>query len=174
MSQIYKASTGSGPPPPGTVLTLTGNVGGAVSPDSSGNINIVGPVGSGIVFTGTPISNTLTLTIPNAGLIWVIQPVSITAVAGTGYFANGVAGITVTLPTVSVLGDTFKVYNFNGQGFTIAQGAGQSIQVADMITATGAAGSVSTSFIGDSIELVCSIANTKWEMVSFEGNLSVH
>lgn len=45
-------------PGSGAVFTLTGNSGGAVSPDGSGNINTLG--GSGITIVGTPLSNTLT------------------------------------------------------------------------------------------------------------------
>lgn len=41
MSQIYKNSAGS-PPPPGTVLKLTPDLGAAVTPDGSGNINLTG------------------------------------------------------------------------------------------------------------------------------------
>jgi hypothetical protein len=42
------------------VSTVTGNVGGAVSPTAGGNLNIVGD-GTTIVITGTPGSNTLTV-----------------------------------------------------------------------------------------------------------------
>ena len=41
MSQIYKR-TSSGPPPAGTVVELTPDLGGVVVPDGSGNINLSG------------------------------------------------------------------------------------------------------------------------------------
>ena len=56
MSQAgrYIAGTGAAP-----IETVTGNVGGAVSPDGAGNINIVG--GTNITTTGNPGTNTLTI-----------------------------------------------------------------------------------------------------------------
>jgi hypothetical protein len=44
------------------VETLTGNVGGAVGPDGSFNINIIGNNATGINVIGMPGTNTLTIT----------------------------------------------------------------------------------------------------------------
>lgn len=43
------------------LLTLTGDVGGVVTPDGAGNINILG--GDGVLVTGDPGANTLTITV---------------------------------------------------------------------------------------------------------------
>lgn len=53
MSQIFKSSTSPGAP----IKRLTGNSGGAVSPDSSGNITFT--ASGGFSVTGTPGSNSL-------------------------------------------------------------------------------------------------------------------
>lgn len=45
----------------GTVETLTGNTGGAVSPDGNGNVTVVGDESTGITVVGTPGTNTLTI-----------------------------------------------------------------------------------------------------------------
>jgi hypothetical protein len=59
MSQAGKFISSS--PAPGTVLTLTGNSGGAVGPDGGGNIDVVG---SGTVsVAGNPGTNTLTISV---------------------------------------------------------------------------------------------------------------
>jgi hypothetical protein len=53
--------------PPGTVVeTLTGNTGGAVGPNGSDNINIVGD-GTTIEVTGNPGTNTLTISSLSTG-----------------------------------------------------------------------------------------------------------
>ena len=52
--------------PSGSISFLTGNTGGAVPGDASQNINVVGA--SGIVVTGNPGTNTLTIT-PNGAII---------------------------------------------------------------------------------------------------------
>lgn len=51
-------TTGSGAPP---IETLTGNSGGAVSPDAAFNINILGNNTTGINVVGMPASNTLSI-----------------------------------------------------------------------------------------------------------------
>ena len=57
MSQIAVLSGGGGGGA-GTVVSLTGNAGGAVGPSIGGNINVIGA--SGINIVGTPGTNTLT------------------------------------------------------------------------------------------------------------------
>lgn len=59
MSQITNYSNNVTPPLTGVVKTLTGNTGGAVPPDGSGNIDIVGT--GGITVTGDIGDNTLTI-----------------------------------------------------------------------------------------------------------------
>lgn len=53
-SWIQMASTGSG------ILDITGNSGGAVGADLANNINLIGS--GGVLVTGTPVNNTLTIT----------------------------------------------------------------------------------------------------------------
>jgi hypothetical protein len=61
-SGIY---TSSGGVPVGSILTLTGNTGGPVGPDVSGNINLVG---AGVIsVTGNPGTDTLTISISGSG-----------------------------------------------------------------------------------------------------------
>lgn len=63
MSQSGTYSS-AGTPPPGSILTLTGNSGGAVGP-TAGNINVVG---TGVVdVVGTPGSSTLTISLTSSG-----------------------------------------------------------------------------------------------------------
>ena len=66
MSQSGKYSGGGSGS--GTVVTLTGNSGGAVGPDGSGNINIV-TANSTIIVNGDPGDNTLTMDFSNTNLI---------------------------------------------------------------------------------------------------------
>ena len=71
MSQITAFSSGGGGA--GTVETLTGNTGGAVSPNGSGNINVVGD-GTTIDVVGNPGTNTLTISATTgAGSLILIQ-----------------------------------------------------------------------------------------------------
>lgn len=60
MSQITRPYSGAMPPPAGFIATETGNTGGAVGPDGAMNLNVVGD-GNFITVTGTPGTNTLTI-----------------------------------------------------------------------------------------------------------------
>ncbi len=68
MSQIQSFIQSMGPA--GPILTLTGDIGGAVGPDGAGNINIrseFNPTGYGFAsIEGTPLSNRLDVTPINA------------------------------------------------------------------------------------------------------------
>lgn len=44
-----------------SIITLTGNTGGPVSPDGANNINVIGDLASGINVVGNPPTNTLTI-----------------------------------------------------------------------------------------------------------------
>lgn len=86
MSQIYK-STSSAPPPPGTVITLSGDTGtNPVPPDGAGNINVFGdPTAPGIVTRGNIASNTV--------FVGLEQPTT----CGTGQTVNTGTADLVTL-----------------------------------------------------------------------------
>jgi len=58
MSQITRYNSGG--TPAGDIETITGNTGGPVGPDGAFNINIIGA--DGVVTTGNPGTNTITIT----------------------------------------------------------------------------------------------------------------
>src|ERR1700676_189959 len=133
MSQITVAAKSIAP---GTyVETLTGNTGGAVGPNGSGNINVVGD-GTSITDVGNPGTNTLTFSL--------IAPVSI-ANGGTNAtsFSNtdGVVYFNGTRLVDTAVGTSGQVLTSNGAGmaptFQAASGAG------DIHTIDGDTGSVS-------------------------------
>lgn len=72
--------------------TLTGNSGGAVPPDGSGNINLLGNNGTGINIVGTPLSNLLT----------VIGLASTEVQVGTVRLATAAETTTATSQTLAV------------------------------------------------------------------------
>jgi hypothetical protein len=114
---------------------------------------------------------------PPAYLIWSVITTNAAAVKGHGYFSNpttGPAGLTVTLPATSAVGDTIIVYAMSSGGFEIGQNLGQFIQVGGLSTTTGTSGNVIATSVGDNIELVCSVANTQWEAISYNGNLIIN
>lgn len=89
-----------------------------------------------------------------------------------GYFANNAGSVTFSLPATSAVGDTYQVQNMQG-GFSIAQGAGQSIQVGNQVTTTGAGGSITSTALGNWIEIVCNVTNNGFVANFKQGELTI-
>lgn len=166
MSQMGVFSPNGGTMP---VLTLTGDSGGPVSPDASGNINLFG--GDGIITAGA--GDTITITADNAGFQWSVITMGQTGDDSHGYFTNDAGPVSVTLPVASSVGDTFQVCAMSAGGWVIEQNAGQEVRLGNQTTTTGAGGSISSNDQGDWITLVCNVANTNWIARAEQGNFNV-
>ncbi len=155
----------------GTLDSLTGNAGGPVGPDGSNNINVIGA--GAIIVTGNPGTNTLTISSSNPFFSWAVIVGNQAAITQHGYFTNGGSTVQVTLPAVSSVGDLFVVYAMNSNGWQVLQGMGQQIQFGKLTTTSGAGGSLASTFIGDTVMLVCNVANTGWTAFNANGNITV-
>lgn len=148
---------------PTSVTTSSGTAtpaGNAFSIVGAGNIS-TSATGSTVTITGS------------SGPSWtVVTAASANLVASQGIFANRASGVTLTLPTTAAVGDTFEVVAMHADGFTILENALQSIRVGANIT-TVATGSITSTGIGDWIEIVCNVANTGFFANVKQGNLTV-
>lgn len=170
MSQVTQFIPGGGP---GAIVeTLTGNSGGAVGPTGN-NINVVGS--GAITVVGNPGTSTLTISDTGGGLPWTVETGAAVAMANNnGYIANRAGLITFTLPAVSPVGSILRLTNINtALGWTVAQGAGQQIFIGNQSTTAGAGGSLSSAALGDTIEMVCTVANNNFQVISMIGNITV-
>jgi len=106
----------------GSLITLTGNSGGAVSP-LVGNINVIGD-GTTVNVVGNPATNTLTISTTGTSLIATTTITSASSpytVLTTDNFigANSTGGaITVLLPNAPAIGSTWIVKDTNGTAVT--------------------------------------------------------
>ncbi len=158
MSQIIPLSQASGSG--GEVLTLTGNSGGAVSPNGSGNMNLVG---SGTVsVTGNPGTNTLTVSV--GGTAVVVVSANTSMVTNTSYLCVSPGGVLdMALPTTSSVGDIVEISLGTATGFRVTQDIGQSVVLGNLATTVGLTGYFQTTdTTGSSIRLMCTVANTTW------------
>lgn len=161
-------------PPGGGVQTITGNTGGAVGPDLSNNINLLGS--GAVTVVGNPGANTLTISVNGGGVQWVTTApgVVINMSVNTGYIVNPTTGaLTLVLPAAAVVGNILEVVLDGGTSFIITQGAGQSITFGTHITTVGVGGSIASNAQGDSLRMVCSVQNTHWTVLSSIGTLTV-
>ena|SRR5690606_494034 len=171
MSQAGSISGGGGGGS-GTLSTLTGNSGGAVSP-TGGNINVVGS--GNITVTGNPGTSTLTIADSGGtGFTWnEITGTSSGMTVNNGYIANNAGLVTLTLPASAALGSVIEVAGKGSGGWTIAQNSGQTIHFGAQNSTTGAGGSISSTLQYDTIRIVCTTADTDFVVLSSVGNLTV-
>lgn len=167
MSQAGSYENGTIAP---NVEFLTGNVGGAVGPDAAFNINVVGA--AGILVTGNPATNTLTVT--GTGIAWTREAgAAVAMVVNHGYIPTNVGLTTFTLPLVSAVGDEIEICGESAGGWRIAQNAIQYIIYNPNVSTLGVGGSISSSFRYDTVRLVCTVANRAWSTLSNMGVLIV-
>ena len=95
---------------------------------------------------------------PPTGITWYVVTTPTTMAAFSGYITNNaLATVTLTLPTVLTVGDSFEITN-SGFGFIIQCAAGQFIRIGNRLTSSG--GTVSTLVVGDSIRMVAVSSGT--------------
>ena len=149
----------------GTLETLTGNSGGAVSP-SLQNINIVGD-GTTATVVGNPGTNTLTISsIGSGAFTWTNKNISFAAAAANGYFITNTA--TATLPASPSLGDTIEFIVDTTAILTIQAVGSQKIRIANSLSST--AGTAVNSLQGDSLTLIYSDTTTSWVALDLNGS----
>lgn len=138
---------------------------------SANTLEILG--GTGITTSGS--GNIITISLTGTGFTWQVvtsadNPVHL--VTANGYIAKGVAPVQFVLPAAAAIGDTYKIVGY-GNLWTLAQNANQTIDLGIVATTVGVGGSVTATFIKDSIELVNVTINTEFNVVSSIGNLTI-
>lgn len=137
-------------------------------------------VNVGTISAGAGISVTNgagTISIASTGgtaLIWSAVSVNTSMAVNHGYIAISPGGaLTFSLPAVSAVGDQLAVILDGATSFTITQGAGQTVRLGNAVTTAGVGGSMTSTQQGDSVMLVCSVANLKWNIFASMGNPTI-
>lgn len=152
--------------------SLTGNSGGPVFPDGNSNTNILGDTTS-INIVGNPGTSTLTVSaIGPTNIIWSSITANQTLQTNHGYFVTA-GTLSLLLPATAAVGDNIYIALNGGTSFAITQAALQAVIFGNVTTTIGAGGSITTSAAGDAIRIICSTANTRWQVFSSIGNLTV-
>lgn len=151
---------------------LTDDGAPAVVPNVSGQLEILG--GTNISVTGQGPGNTVTITATGvASFQWNEVAINTVGVTNNGYIMNAGAVIDVSLPTTAAVGEIFEVTGKGAGGWTISQAAGQTIHFGNQDTTTGAGGSLASTNQYDSVRLLCTTANTDFNVLSSIGNITV-
>ena len=167
MSQSGSGINNNGPG--GYIQTLTGNVGGAVSPNS-GNINVVGS--GAITVTGNPGSSTLTISLSGGGFTWNLVSTPTIMSPENGYVSNHpTVAVVLTLPPVIAFGEEIEIAGYGAAGWSIVQNAGQIIHYGKNNT-TLTTGTLNSTNQYDQVSLLCVVANSVFIVRGSIGNLS--
>jgi len=128
--------------------------------------------GAGISVVNGPNSITISAVAP--GLVWQRISGNTPLLPGNGYICVAPGGaLNLTLPVVSSLGDEIRIYLDGSTSFTIVQGAGQQIRYGNQQSTAGVFGSITSTAQGDSMHLVCSVADLRWLLISGAGNPTI-
>lgn len=152
------------------------SLGGALT--TAGAATFAGAFPATFNFTGST-----NVTFPTSGTLATVgQTVVWNNVTGTsqamtaenGYVANNSSLVTLTLPSTAAFGTNLNIVGLGAGGWTIAQNAGQNINLGSLSTTAGTGGSLSSTNQFDAIELVCTVANTTWNVTNGpQGNITV-
>ena len=152
--------------------TITTPDGTVVTPTAE-NINFLN--GTDISITGSGSDITFDVTTTAGKIPWnVITDPTATLIIDEGFFASNAAGVTLTLPTTCAVGDFINVSAINAGGWTISQNALQRIHLGITPTTIGVTGSLVSTQNFDSIQMVCSIADTEFVVISSIGNITIN
>ncbi len=154
----------------GTGLTGTATNGQLLIGNGTGYTLATITAGSNISVTDG--AGSITIAANDGAIGWEAITSNQSAVAGEGYFVTANA-VEVALPAAAAVGATFKVVLAGGTSWQITQGAGQEIFFGNQSTTAGAGGSLTSTAQGDTVELVCRVANDEWQVVSAIGNITV-
>ncbi len=108
-----------------------------------------------------------------SGFTWSVHTSSTALVANDGFFANSASLLTFTLPTTAAVGATFAASEMSTGTFKIAQNASQQITFGASKSTAGTGGSLTSTALGDTVTLVCTVANTDFQVISSIGSLTL-
>ncbi len=132
------------------VLTFAGAGGVVVSGDGASTITITGDGGS--------------------GLPWSEVAVNTAMLVNNGYIVNSGVNVNMTLPATASVGERLRILRKGAGSVTISQNAGQQIFFNASSTTVGVAGTMVTTAVRETLELLCITDNTQWQVLSNEGN----
>ena len=124
--------------------------------------------GAGISITNG--AGTITIATAGAGPSWNFIAASQPMLTDNGYVCNGGAALVLNLPAVAAQGSEIEVYLDGAASWQIVQAAGQQILYGNTQTMFGVGGSITSTSQGDSVRMLCVVANLRWVVLSGCGN----
>ena len=169
----------------GDIVLTNGKLTVGISNGTNGQVILAATAGNpawasitaGAGITLTPSANGLDVACSAAGLLPIgTVAANASLVNNNGYINIKNTGLlTMTLPVTAAVGTVIILQGSAAgtTGWKIAQNAGQNIQFGNQPTAVGVLGYLSSTDVNDSISLVCTVADTTWNVYMGVGNITV-
>lgn len=159
------------------IASAEGDITSIHTPDGNTAVPAAGIInflnGTGMNITSVNASNNITFNSIGGGFSWTdVTAATQTLAPGNGYVADRSSQIAFSLPATAAFGDSYSIVGLGSGGWTISQGAGQSIIMGN-VTTTVTTGSITSTLQSDCITLLCVVANTTFKMIESTGNLTV-
>lgn len=107
------------------------------------------------------------------GITWTeVTGTSQSMAVDNAYIANNGSQVVLTLPTTAAVGKIVRVVGKGAGGWKIAQNASEIIHFGSADTTTGTGGYLESAHRRDAVELVCVVADTEWNVISSQGNIT--
>jgi|GEM_PF-1652537 len=140
---------------------------------AAGTITFAG--GTNVTTSGSGSTVTINATGGGGGLTWnEVTGTSQSAAVDNGYITNNAGLVTVTLPDTAALGSVVRICGKGAGGWKLAQNASESIiWDEDSSTTVGVGGYLASTDDYDAVEVLCTVANTTWTVLTSKGNITV-
>lgn len=158
-----------------TITNLGVATNGQLPIGSTGADPVLATLTAGAGISITNAAGSITIATTGAGFTWTdVTGATQTLNVENGYVTDRGGGVAYTLPATASLGDTIIIMGKLG-AWSVAQNANQQILIGSSSSTVGVGGSIASTNVGDSIELVCITAgaSTVWRAQSVIGNLTI-
>lgn len=142
------------------------------------------PIGNGTTYTAATLTAGTNISITNGagsitinasgGLTWQTISANQALVANNGYACISPGGaLSLSLPATAAVGTIIEVVLAGATSWTLTQAAGQQVFFGNTSNTLGATGTTASTAAGDSVRLLCTVANTTWYIISSVGNINL-
>ncbi len=158
----------------GAITPLAAATNGQLPIGSTGADPVPAALTAGAGITITNGAGSITVSADGGGLTWNEETgTSDTLVVDNGYVANNAGLVTFTLPDTAGFGSILRIVGKGAGGWLIAQNAAELIHFGSQDTTTGVGGSLASTGQFDALEIVCTVADVEWTVLSSIGTITV-
>lgn len=147
---------------------------GQIPIGSTGTTPVLAAITAGSGISVTNAAGSITIANTSTGMSFVdVTGTTQAMTANTIYLSDNAGLVTLTLPSTCAQGQSIRICGNAAGGWKIAQNAGQSINFGSLTSTVGVTGFISSTNRYDAVELICSVANTTFNIISSTGVVTV-